>query len=101
MFGRLSTFLMGMVSGAVVVYGAQNYHLVRANSGFHLVPKNEATFAEAYVDTRTFTPEDWQQHPRLAADIVQAGKQHLLADAAIEHVVQETQETLRELTQQR
>lgn len=79
---RLISFLMGVVVGALLCYGATNYHVVRAQDGFHVVHKVHARLAEAYVDVRQFGVADWAAHPDLATAIVQEKKQGLMQGAA-------------------
>jgi len=79
---RLTSFLMGMVVGALFYYGATNYHVIRADDGFHVVHKVHARLAEAYVDVRQFGVADWTAHPDLATAIVQEDKQRLMQGAA-------------------
>ena len=79
---RLLSFLMGMVAGALLCYGATNYHLIRAQDGFHVVQKAQARLAEAYVDVRYFGVSDWTAHPHLVAAIVRENKQHLMTGSA-------------------
>jgi hypothetical protein len=79
---RLSTFLFGMAAGAALLYAAMNFHLMRAADGFHLVRKQSPRLSETFVDVRNFSMADWTGHPQLAADLVQANKQHLLSDSA-------------------
>ncbi len=80
---RLLSFLMGMVAGALLCYGATNYHLIRAQDGFHVVQKVQARLAEAYVDVREFGAADWTDHPELVAAIIRENKQHLMTGAAV------------------
>jgi hypothetical protein len=79
---RISTFLLGMATGAMLLHGATMYHLVRAADGFHLIPKQPPRLAETYVDIRTFTMAEWADHAQLASAVVQAGQQRLLGDSA-------------------
>ena len=79
---RLSTFIAGMVAGALLLMGLLNYHLLRADDGFHLIPKVESRLADGYIDVREFRVADWAQHPQLALALQQAGRQDLLHAAA-------------------
>ena len=79
---RLVSFLMGLVIGALLCYGATNYHVVRAQDGFHVVHKVQARLAGAYVDVRQFGVADWAAHPDLAAAIAQEKKHELIQGAA-------------------
>ena len=83
---KLSSFLLGMIVGAGLIYGSLKYHLVRAEDGFHFVAKSQAEFAGAYVDIRNFSIEDWADHPALAAALLQADKRHLVNEAASDGV---------------
>jgi hypothetical protein len=91
---RLSSFLLGTVTGAALLYVAMSYHLVRATDGIHFVAKRPARFAEAFVDIRSFSMADWASRPQLAADLVQADKQYLLGDAAAAAIEGKVQQLL-------
>jgi hypothetical protein len=79
---RIMTFLLGVAVGAMLCFGATNYHVVRAQDGFHVVPKSRARLAEAYVDVRAFGVGDWTNHSELAADLTAANKQQVLTGSA-------------------
>jgi hypothetical protein len=74
---RFTTFLFGFMLGGVTVYLSLHYHVVRTDSGMHLVPKLQSTFSETYVDIRGFGVDKWDQHRLLAAAITRAGKTEL------------------------
>jgi len=84
MFGRIGTFIFGAVAGGLCVLGALRYHVVKAEDGFHFVPKMSATLSETYVDVRDFGPGDWTEHPTVTAAIVRDGKSHLIKGAAVD-----------------
>ena len=84
MLKRLSGFLFGFVAGALFMFLALKYHLVRADDGLHMIPKAQATLSGAYVDIREFSLSDWQERPELALAINQAGKTELLTDSGFE-----------------
>jgi hypothetical protein len=71
-----------MATGAVLMYSATLYHVVRATDGIHLVAKQPPRLAETYVDIRNFTMTDWASHPQLASALVQGNQQRLLGDSA-------------------
>ncbi|MGD9632137.1 MAG: hypothetical protein AB7G28_21035 [Pirellulales bacterium] len=79
---RIFSFLMGVAAGAMLCFVATNYHVVRASDGFHLVHKQRARLAEAYVDVREFGVGDWSNHTDLAAALVAENKQYLMEGAA-------------------
>ena len=78
---RLMTFLCGMIAGAVLLFGALKYHVIRANDGLHLVPKLDAKLEATYVDIRSFTVADWAQHPDLAVALINDDQRALVEDA--------------------
>ena len=80
----MKRFFLGVIVGAVLVFGAQRYHIVRAKDGVYVVPKLSADFNEAYVDIREFGVSDWANHKELAAALVKAQYNHLLEDSAAE-----------------
>lgn len=84
--GRFWTFFWGMVVGAVLLYGAMNYHVVNTHDGLQAVPKTTAGLADTYVDIRGFGIDDWAEHRDLAMALVKSGKADLLGDAAISPV---------------
>jgi hypothetical protein len=79
---RIGVFFAGIILGAVGLYVSQNYHVVRAEDGMHMVPKMSSDFSDIYVDIRSFGMSDWDNHKSLAVAIVQAEKSYLLQDAA-------------------
>lgn len=83
---RLSSFLLGVAVGAALIFGALNYHLVRANDGLHLVRKVDARLSGTYVDVRPYTIADWARNPELAAALIDAGKRDLVESSAADAV---------------
>jgi hypothetical protein len=79
---RWFTFLLGVVVGGLLIYGALNYHIVRASDGLHLIPKVDATLANTYVDIRNFGPADWAERPELAMSLLKANRRELMDAAA-------------------
>jgi hypothetical protein len=92
-----SAFLFGIAVGAAGMYTSQTYHVVRANDGFHFVPKMSTDFADTYVDIRSFTLRDWEQHRTLAVALTKANKTHLLDDSAGDQIRQAAQGVLNAL----
>jgi hypothetical protein len=80
---RLSSFLAGVVVGAVGLYGVMTFHVVHANDGLHLVRKVTCGLSDAYVDIRSFSLADWHRHTGLSLAVVHGGKEHLLGDSAL------------------
>lgn len=79
----VSRFLFGLIAGALIMYVAMHYHVVRGNQGVYLVPKLSNNLSDVYVDTRDFDIDDWRQHKPLAAAIMESNQTHLLEDASL------------------
>lgn len=80
----MSRFLLGMITGAVLLYLAMHYHIVRGDQGVFVVPKVSNNLSDIYVDTREFGLGDWQSHKPLAAAIMKSDQSHLLEGAPLE-----------------
>jgi hypothetical protein len=80
---RMSRFFFGMITGALLLYVAMHYHVVRGNEGVFLVPKISNNLSDVYVDTRNYELSDWNEHKPLAAAIMQSNQSHLLKDASL------------------
>ncbi len=79
---RFSSFLLGLATGAMVLYAAMNFHVVRARDGFHVVNKQPPRLVETYVDIRGFGMSEWAGRPQLTSALVAANQQQLLGDSA-------------------
>src|SRR5262245_5074987 len=79
---RFSSFMLGLVAGAMLLYAVMNFHVVRARDGFHFVNKQPPRMGETYVDVRSFGMSDWAGRPQLTSALVGANQQRLLGDSA-------------------
>lgn len=69
---KSSSLFLGLVLGASLMYFGLKYAVVRANNGFHFVPKSTATLGTAYIDIRAYTAAEWKNHIDLATDIARS-----------------------------
>ncbi|MEX0643469.1 MAG: hypothetical protein WD468_12245 [Pirellulales bacterium] len=83
---RFPSFVMGAVVGALLLYAAMKYHVIRARDGFHFVSKQPPRLSETYADIRGYSPSDWAGRPQLASALVGANQQLLLGDSAADAV---------------
>jgi hypothetical protein len=95
--GRFFWLLVGFAIGGGVIYGAFNYHVVKTDSGFELVPKHTTSLGDTYVDIRKFGVSDWAAHPALSADIVAAEKTQLMGQSAANPIEGEVRNILNEI----
>jgi hypothetical protein len=79
---RVYGFVFGIGFGILACLGATNFHIVRAQDGFHLVQKQNARLGQAYVDTRQFNATDWAEHPELVASLRADNEQGLVNEAS-------------------
>lgn len=78
---RFTTFLLGILVGAAGLYTSENYYIVRANEGVHVVPKIAAKLEFPYRDIRNYTQEQWEQNVSLGAAIIKSQNQDLMVDS--------------------
>ena len=95
--GRLVIFLVGLVLGAALSFGALRYHLVRAEDGWHAIPRTAPVLDDLVVDVRGFGVADWNAHRDLGYAIVQAGRAELLQQAAVDDLRRAMDGALRSL----
>ena len=74
----MSKFFAGMACGAVLLFTAMHFHMVRGNNGVVLVPKVSNNLSDIYVDIREYDLQDWQSHKPLAAAIMRSNQSQLL-----------------------
>ena len=94
MMRRLMTFFLGMVTGGALLFGAMNYHLIRAHDGFHFVPKISPKIAAAYVDIRGFSAADWAQHSDITAALLADDQGSLMKSSVSESIHQKIDQFL-------
>lgn len=80
---RIGNFLIGFLAGGVALYAAMHFTLIRADDGFHLIPKIAAKLDLPFEDVRGMKLQQWQKKQPLALAIVRAQKGHLLKDPSL------------------
>jgi hypothetical protein len=83
---RITWFVGGFIAGIAALLVVQQNHIVRADEGFHLVPRVSAGYDDIYVDIREFGFDDWNDHQGLSMALVKSEKEDLLKDAAVNSV---------------
>ena len=74
-------FVAGALAGAAVLYGSLQYHVVRSNDGFFVVPRApQASLGLAYADLRNMSAEELARRPELARAMAADSARQLLAD---------------------
>lgn len=79
---RMITFVLGMVVGGLLLWGALQYHVLHTRDGLRLVPKVNASLAKSYVDIRGFTVADWAQNTDLVLALTNSNQSELMGNAA-------------------
>lgn len=75
---RLFAMFFGFGLGLVAMFLAFQIHIVRTDSTWHFVEKQETEFTDFYVDIREWDREEWAKHPVLQAALVKSGKAKLI-----------------------
>jgi hypothetical protein len=84
MMNRVESFLVGTACGIALLYVTMHFTVVRANDGFHWIPKVSAKLDLPYEDIRDFKPEHWQRRPALTMSILKARKSYLMDERSVE-----------------
>lgn len=84
--GRLTSFLTGAFVGATIMLLVTKFHFVRADDGFHMVPRVTSSMTDTYADIREYSVADWNEHQLLLAALVRAEKSHVVKDKTLDHV---------------
>ncbi|MGQ0636362.1 MAG: hypothetical protein ACT4QC_17255 [Planctomycetaceae bacterium] len=79
---RLFTWLIGVALGGGLVFAAFQFHLVRTDQKFLLVPKRQADWRDPYVDVRAWTFREWGEHPRLSENLIASGHGDIVTRSA-------------------
>lgn len=91
-------FLLGAVVGGAAVFMSLSYHFIQTKDGLQTIPKLTPTFAETYVDVRTFTAVDWQQHKELTAALLRANRGGIIGEGAVDQAFQAVRGWLPEVS---
>ena len=86
---RLFTMFFGFGLGLAAMFIAFKIHVVRADSDWHFVRKQETRFADFYVDIRKWDRDEWTRHPDFQKALVASGKSELIPAAEPEDLLNE------------
>lgn len=79
---KLAAIFFGMLLGAAGVVGGYNYHVVRADKEWIVVPKQRAALVDVYCDVREWGAGEWKDHPDLVKNLVKHGRADLVVDTS-------------------
>ena len=79
---RLMTVIFGIGLGALAMFLAFNIHVVRADSDWHFVKKQQTEFADCFADVREWDAKEWREHPHLKDALRAAGKGEIIKEPA-------------------
>lgn len=93
--GKFKTVMVGLILGAGGMYASLQYHLVRAEEGFLLMPRSpQQRMQDAYADIRDWNAATWMARPRLALAVTEEGRSDLISDGVSDSVINELRSTL-------
>ncbi len=94
---RTTSFVLGIVVGAVGLYVTENYYVVRSAESFHLIPKVSSKLEMPYRDIRNYTVEDWHEDPSLAVSLMRTKNDKLVLDTGLDAVETQLEDFVRSL----
>ena len=83
---RFTSFVAGIVVGAIGLHGSTNFYAVHTDAGVKVVRKAAPKVEFPYVDVRQFSLEDWRRHKDVAIALNQAGQGGVLKDSALDSI---------------
>jgi hypothetical protein len=86
---RLMTVLFGIGLGAGLVLFACHYHLIRTKQEHLVVRKQQISLTNSYVDVRLWGLSEWQEHPKLARAVVDAGHSDIIVTPTTSDVLRD------------
>ncbi len=81
---KLLKFATAMVLLAGWGLAALSLHVVRNAGSVHLIPKNELSVGDTYVDVSHWKSDDEEKHPALYARLKQLDQTNLLDEVAVD-----------------
>lgn len=87
---RFAGFFIGLILGSGSVFFLYNYHVVRAQEGFILIPKPANSLTDPYCDIREWKGAEWEKHAPLAAALVAHGRSDLVVAPATSEILRDT-----------
>lgn len=73
----------GTVFGAVMMWAAMSYHLIRTRDGITMVPKYHAQLASTFIDVRQWGVTEWTEHPELVMTLERNQRTEIIGDAKV------------------
>ncbi len=98
---KFKTLVGGMALGATMMYVGLQYHLLRAEEGFLLVPRApQHSLKEAYANVQTWDAQSWASRPELALAVTEYGRADLIGQGVQEQILKDAQTSFRPRKQQ-
>lgn len=99
---KIKPLLIGAIAGSVLMFVSLQFHLIRSEDGFRLVPRTpQPSLGLFFVDLRDWTPEDYADVPELARALVASGNTDLVASSVSERLLDDVSESGSSLEQLR
>lgn len=87
MLRGLFLIVLGAALGCGITIVAFRWHVVRADDGWHMIESGTPMPTDCYADVREWSPNEWAEHPQLAAALVTAGKGDLVMRTSAANVL--------------
>ncbi|NQV23675.1 MAG: hypothetical protein HQ518_04830 [Rhodopirellula sp.] len=90
---RLFAMFFGFSLGLAAMFMAFQVHVVKTDSDWYFVRKQETQLADFYVDIRKWDRAEWARHPDFQKALVEAGKTDLMPASEPEDLLNEAMRT--------
>jgi hypothetical protein len=89
MFRKFFVLVIAAATGAGLMHGAYNWHIVRTKETWIVVAKSNPTLVDIYADVRGWDANDWTKHSKLSDSLIRNGHGDLITGSVIDKVVEE------------
>ena len=99
---KLKPFFVGAIAGSLLMFVALQFHMIRSEDGFRLVPRTpQPSLGLSFVDLRHWTAADYTDRPEVARALVAHGDTDLVASSMTDNLLETVSENGSALDQLR
>ena len=91
---HLQSVITATLLGSAGLGGSLNYHVLRTDNGIELLPKQELTLHDTFLDVRQLSLCEWKNHGSVMAAMIKAKKEHVLGTKEVQTVRREIDKLL-------
>jgi len=92
---HLKLLIIGFLTGSLCSFAVLEFHIVRAEDGFHVVPRSPApSIRLAYSDIRDWSTDNWTEYPELIRALHESDADDLIGRSVVGRVLDSLESTI-------